>query len=283
MISSPHSILPGMECPSSTDEEHYSMKTDDIIQSGFAMPLHSPAYHRGPYRFINREYLVITYRTDPEKLRALVPEPLQIDETSPLVHFEFIRMPDSAGFGDYTEAGQVIPVTLNGRKGNYIHAMYLDSHAPVAAGREIWGFPKKWGAPGLKKDSDALLGTLSYGSMQVACGSMGFKYQESAHDEALRILGTPNFLLKIIPHVDGSARVMELVEYRCENIRVHGAWSGPAALQLWSHALAPVADLPVLEVVSARHMLADLDLGAGQVVHDYLSQGPATAAKEKRV
>lgn len=139
------------------------------------------------------------------------------------------------------------------------------------------------GGAGLKKDSDALLGTLSYGSMQVACGSTGFKYQESAHDEVLRILGTPNYLLKIIPHVDGSARVMELVEYRCENIRVHGAWSGPAALQLWSHALAPVADLPVLEVVSARHMLADLDLCAGKVMHDYLSQGPATAAKEKRV
>jgi Acetoacetate decarboxylase (ADC) len=51
----------------------------------------------GPYRFVNREFVVITYRTDPEKLRAVVPEPLQIDE--PLVKFEFIRMPDSTGFG----------------------------------------------------------------------------------------------------------------------------------------------------------------------------------------
>ena len=40
------------------------------------MPLTSPAYPPGPYRFINREYLIITYRTDPEKLHALVPEPL---------------------------------------------------------------------------------------------------------------------------------------------------------------------------------------------------------------
>ena len=40
----------------------------------------------------------------------MVPEPLEIDE--PLVKFEFIRMPDSTGFGDYTEAGQVIPVRL---------------------------------------------------------------------------------------------------------------------------------------------------------------------------
>ena len=40
------------------------------------MPLTSPAYPPGPYRCINREYLIITYRTDPEKLHALVPEPL---------------------------------------------------------------------------------------------------------------------------------------------------------------------------------------------------------------
>ena len=75
------------------------------------MPLTSPAFPLGPYRFINREYLIITYRTDPVKLRA-VPEPLEIDERKPLVKYEFIRMPDSSGFGDYTESGQVIPVSF---------------------------------------------------------------------------------------------------------------------------------------------------------------------------
>jgi acetoacetate decarboxylase len=38
------------------------------------------------------------------------------------------------------------------------------------------------------------------------------------------------------------------------------------------HALAPVAELPVLEIVSAIHILADLTLGLGEVVHDYLRQ-----------
>jgi len=37
------------------------------------------------------------------------------------------------------------------------------------------------------------------------------------------------------------------------------------------HALAPVAELPVVEVVSAVHILADLTLGLGKVVHDYMS------------
>ena len=50
------------------------------------------------------------------------------------------------------------------------------------------------------------------------------------------------------------------------------AWTGPATLCLVPHALAPVAELPVVEVVSAIHICADLTLGLGEVVHDYLRQ-----------
>ena len=121
------------------------MNENEVRERAFAMPLTSPAFPMGPYRFINREYLIITYRTDPAKLRALVPEPLEIDE--PLVKFEFIRMPDSTGFGDYTESGQVIPVSFEGRHGGYTHCMFLDDHPPIAGGRELWGFPKKLAKP----------------------------------------------------------------------------------------------------------------------------------------
>ncbi|TGU85944.1 acetoacetate decarboxylase, partial [Mesorhizobium sp. M00.F.Ca.ET.151.01.1.1] len=38
------------------------------------------------------------------------------------------------------------------------------------------------------------------------------------------------------------------------------------------HALAPVAELPVLEVVSAVHLVADLTPALGKVVHDYLAE-----------
>jgi acetoacetate decarboxylase len=51
-----------------------------------------------------------------------------------------------------------------------------------------------------------------------------------------------------------------------------GAWEGPAALELFHHALAPVATLPVLEVVSGVHILSDLTLGLGTVVYDYLAK-----------
>ena len=45
----------------------------------------------------------------------------------------------------------------------------------------------------------------------------------------------------------------------------------PGPLSLFDHALAPVFDLPVLEVISTAHLIADLTLPMGHVVHDYLA------------
>ena len=100
---------------------------------------------------------------------------------------------------------------------------------------------------------------------------MGYKHRALDLAAETKGLGAPNFLLKVIPHVDGSPRICELVRYYLEDVTVKGAWTGPAALQLCPHALAPIAELPVLEVLSAKHLVADLTLGLGTVVHDYLA------------
>src|SRR5258705_3381119 len=130
------------------------------------MPSPTPAFPRGPSGFVRREFLIVTYRTEMDAVRAVVPEPLEVVE--PLVKFEFIRMPDSTGFGDYTESGQVIPVRFKGQTGAYVHAMYLDDEAPIAGGRELWGFPKKFAEPKLRVEKDVLVGTLHYESVLCA-------------------------------------------------------------------------------------------------------------------
>lgn len=247
------------------------MKIADVRRTAYSIPLTSPSFPRGPYRFSNREFMNITYRTDPDALRAVVPEPLTFDD--PLVKFEFIRMPDSTGFGDYTESGQVIPVRLGDVAGGYAHSMYLNDEAPIAGGRELWGFPKKLANPTLAVEKDTLVGTLDYGSIRIATATMGYKHREIDAGEVLKGLLAPNYLLKIIPHVDGTPRICELVQYELQDVTVKGAWSGPAAIELFEHALAPVARLPVREVVSGVHILADLTLGLGHVVHDYLADG----------
>lgn len=244
------------------------MKESEVLEHSFAMPFSSPAYPRGPYRFIDREFFIVTYETDREALERVVPAPLELVE--PVVRYEFIRMPDSTGFGDYCESGQAIPVSFRGQQGGYSHAMYLDDNAPLVGGRELWGFPKKLGQPTLEVRKDALVGTLDCNGIRVATGTMGYKHRSVPVEEILETLTAPHYLLRIIPDVDGSVRICELVEYRMEDINVKGAWSGPGALDLTAHALAPVAELPVRKVRSAVHVLTDLTLALGTVVHDYL-------------
>lgn len=79
------------------------MTPQDLKAHAFAIPLTNPAVPESPYRFVHREYLNRTYRTDPCALRTVAPEPLEVGE--PLVNDEFTRISDSTGFGDDTESG----------------------------------------------------------------------------------------------------------------------------------------------------------------------------------
>jgi len=233
-------------------------------------PLSAPAFPAVQPRFFDREYLNIVYRTDPEALRAVVPAPLEIDE--PLVRFEVMKMNDVTGYGPYTEAGQAIQVVFDGERGEYLHAMYLDSFAATASGREVSAYPKVMASPTLYADNGALVGTLDYGTLRVATATMGYKQFELDRRQAEAEITVPTFMLKTIPDYDGTLRVQELVRTEITDVVVKAAYTGPARLQLFQHVLAPLADLPVLEIVSASHVITDLTLAPAKPVHNYLEE-----------
>ncbi|MGW1376503.1 acetoacetate decarboxylase [Streptomyces sp. NPDC002446] len=240
------------------------------ITRHLATPLTNPAYPPVVPRFTHREYLNIVYRTDRDALRAVVPEPLEIDE--PLVRFEVMRMGDVTGYGPYTEAGQAIPVRHEGERGEYLHAMYLDNFPATASGREAGAYPKVAGSPALYADHGALVGVLDYGTVRVATATMGYKHYELDPEEAAAQITVPTFMLKLVPGFDGALQTAQLVRTEISEVTVKGAWTGPARLQLFAHVLAPLADLPVRQIVSASHLLTDLTLAPPRPVHDYLAR-----------
>ena len=245
--------------------------TRDEILAASSMPLASPSYPKGPYRFIDREYLLIHYESDPDAIRAMLPEPLEPDGNH--VIYEWMKMLDSSGFGSYQESGIAIAARWNGMPCNFSVMMFLDDESPTTGGREIWGFPKKIGQPELKVVHDTLTGTLNYDEREVALGTMAYKYQSLAedHGETLAGMGKLNVNLKWIPDVDGSPGIAQLVGYHLEDIKLKGAWAGPARLHLVPHSNCRVADLPVRKILFGRHLIADLTLPYGQVLHDYLA------------
>ncbi|KTD74752.1 acetoacetate decarboxylase [Legionella waltersii] len=253
-------------------EKKHTESTFDFLNNEFSMPVPRwiNTYPAGPYRFINREFFIVTYETDPDLLKSILPPEMEL--LRPEVKFEFIRMPDSTGFGDYTESGQVIPVRYKGEEGGFTISMFLDCHAPIAGGREIWGFPKKLAKPKLFVEEDTLIGFLDYGSIRIATATMGYKHHPLPTDKVLNSMKQPVFLLKNIPDVDGKPLVNQLTKTYLTDITVKGAWTGPASIELHAHALAPIAKLRVKKIVSASHFITDLTLPYGEVVADYMAK-----------
>jgi len=247
------------------------MKKADVLNIP-SMPLQSPTYPVGPFRFFNRQYMAISYQTDAAALREALPEPLEPigDEVS----VQWLDLPDGEGFGAYSATALIIPCRFQGIVSSFVCQMYVDNSPPLAGGREIWGYPMKFGSPKLGVSGDTLVGTLDYAGQRVATGSMVYKHDAFAARQAddLELLSRPQITLKLIPDCDGTPAIAQLVAISFQDIVLKGAWSGRARLDLINSVNCPLGDLPVRQIVGGRHMITDMTLPYGTVIHDYLEK-----------
>ena len=243
----------------------------DEVRRQLTTPLGAPAYPPGgPYRFTGREYLNIWYRTDLEAVRRVVPEPLTV--TDPVVKFEVMRMPDVTGLGSFTESGQVLRVEHEGEPADYLHAMYVDSLASIASGREISAFPKKFGKPALYLDGDTLVGTLDYRTLRVATATMGFKHGSSwtrtpATRSAPDVRAQDPARLRPAGRGSASSSAARSPGWtsRAPGRARPGCSCSPTRSRRWPTCRSGRSS-------RASHILCDLTLGRPAVVHDYLEE-----------
>ena len=242
----------------------------DLIRELPSMPLQSPTYPHGPYRFRNRQYMALPYRTSMEAIIDALPEPLEPDGDT--VAVQWLDLPDGEGFGSYAAVVQVIPCRFKGEACNYVHQMIVNNAPPLAAGREIWGYPMKFGAPKLTVQGDTLTGELSYANQSVAVGTMTYKHMVSyqTSKELEQSLTRTQVTLKVIPGIDGRPQIAQLVGVNFQDVVVHGAWLGTGRLEMHASVNCPLSDLPVLAMRQANHLITDMTLPYGRVLHDYL-------------
>lgn len=246
------------------------MKKSDVLNLP-SMPLQSPTFPRGPYRFFRRQYLVISYKSDPAAIREALPEPLL--PAGDTVAVQWLDLPDGEGFGAYSAAAQIIPCTFQGEPCNFVSQMYVDNTPPLAGGREIWGYPMKYGKAVLKVTGDTLTGTLDYATQRAATGTMVYKHDAFRADlsKERELLARTQVTLKLIPDIDGKPAIAQLVGINFADVKLQGAWTGEARLELVPAVNCPLADLPVRRVTGGLHMVTDMTLPYGRVLHDYLA------------
>ena len=231
-------------------------------------PYRAPLVPSFPLRMRNTEILTVVYRSDPAAIERFLPA--QLDATSDLVLVHLYRMHDADWFGAYGESSIQIPVRhgASGTEGAYSPLLFVESDGAVAAGREIYGQPKKGGRIEIGPDGDLLVGRLWRNGIDVVTATMPYKQVEGTADDLERHARfRTNINLKAIPAVDGSgAAVRELTARTLDDVTVHEVWRGPGTLELRPNAQAPVHLLPVREVVEAFHWRVDFTLVYGQVL-----------------
>ena len=221
-----------------------------------------------PIRLRRTEILTVVDRADRAAADALIPAPLEL--TGDLCVVQVYRMHDAEWFGVYCESAFQLPVRLpDGRAAVYSPFLVLESDGAVAAGRELYGQPKKAGQVTLAPDGDLLVGRVARNGIDLATATLVWKQTPAVRglDELVPGAGL-NVNLRILPEDRGAVR-RELFARSFEDVVVHEAWEGPATLELRPNAQVPVHRLAVRDVVLGLHRLVDLTLPPGEVIHRY--------------
>lgn len=231
-------------------------------------PFGAPLVPSFPLRMRNTEILTVVYRTQREAIERLLPT--QLRATSDLVAVHLYRMHDAEWFGDYGESAVHIPVehAASDTRGVYSPFLFVESDGAVAAGREIYGQPKKSGRIEIVADGDLLVGRLWRNGIDVITATTPYKQRRGDGDDLTRHVDfRTNINLKVIPSVDGSgASVREITARTFSDVELHEVWVGPATLELRPNAQAPVHLLPAEEVVEGYYWRADFSLVHGTVL-----------------
>ena len=232
----------------------------------------SLSYPMPPFTYEGSQVVSVTFRTSPELLRAMVPEPLVPAETNEvsvsIVHHHIVApMPLS-----YYEAFLLIPVSHQGSPGQYIPVLYLDDAAAIIGGREIWGFSKFGGEIRMVEEGGEVRATVQQAGVTLI--------EVSVHpgDPLAAIPEPPNlpiFNVKIIPSVEEGAppEVKQLTATTMGNPKIAELRPGAGTLSFGSTPVAPLGSIPVLEILGASWYKYGFTLDYGTIVHDYLAEG----------
>lgn len=233
-------------------------------------PFGAPLVPTFPLRMRDTEILTVVYRTHREAAQSLIPQQLAL--TSDLVAIHLYRMHDADWFGAYGESAVHLPVVheQSGTRGVYAPFLFVESDGAVAAGREIYGQPKKHGTIELGPDGDLLVGRLTRNAIDVVTVTMPYKQRRGeASDLTADVDFRTNINLKVVAGVDGSVAVCELTARTFADFVVHEVWVGSGTVELRPNAQAPVHLLPVVDVVAATYWRADFSLVDGVVLETF--------------
>ncbi len=238
----------------------------------WSTPTEAPLVTPFPFTFRDVEVLTLVYRTTPEAVQRMLPEPLRAVSDQVLVHI--YNMGDVDWLGRYGECNVMLGAELPGKAvGGFSPFLFLNSDGGLTQGREVHGQPKKWGNPRIEYRSDLIVGILERNGIDCCTGTMAYKQQRGSIEDLKRSAFdfSLNLNYKVLQHINGECAVRQITSRRLADVKIHECWRGPCTVELRPNAQAPLHRLPVVEELEGYYWKAEFTLVPGEILHDYLT------------
>lgn len=178
------------------------------LENANNVPLHAPLFTDPfvPYHCPQNKSLSVYCLGEREKLAEhLRSTPFELASDNFLVYVSDFTNCDKVAFMD---AGVMLSVTYKGRTGGYVLYEYEDDDSAMAAGRELWGYPKKFAQIELEHDGARAAGRVIRKGQTIF--EIGASFSPDVRVPELTL--TPHFNIKVSPAPDGSVVSRQVIE-----------------------------------------------------------------------
>ncbi len=232
------------------------------VKKFVSIPEWSPLYHEPPHHFRGCTGLSVLCRAPAGVIEKLIPKPLRARGDLFILRWEHIA--DCDGYKDIHFNEILFTCKWKNKIGVHCALEYIDSEMGLTIGREVWGFPKKWGDFVWNKTANGLHAECHRGGVLL----MRTEFTRSESTPTVEWPDTSNYYL--VKHIPPASRsVSPLIQVvRCELSErvIHSSAMGSAQVEFFDGPRDPLKLLGPVEVLAARLDTLDSLFDYGEVV-----------------
>jgi acetoacetate decarboxylase len=237
------------------------------LNENYTTPVDSPAYGPLPTVYRNVLFNYVYFTVDPASIEVLLPAPLTPCEEGLCAAFS-IKVPFSSSYGAFDEMGVVVQAVFKGKKIFYLPALFLNNDSAIAAGREIYGSPKKYADIELKENAGIYTGTCRKNGVDIIRIDTKI-IRPSIEGELPDIF--PVYNLKMIPSITGGTPdVKQLTSTGVFNSKLYYSYLCDGTVSLNVSSVSRIHVLSPKKIIGASIYEMDYEQGYGEVIYDYL-------------
>lgn len=230
----------------------------------FTMPDAAPLYSGVPINYKGFRKLSVLCKANPEGIRKTLPS--VFTPVGDIVEVFLMNVVEVEGLDPYMEGGIVIPCKYEDTVGAHVVYEYVTDDDSMAAGREIWGYPKKLADMTFEESGNNVRSTLTRRGVQLI--GIDFEKDDSLSDYSRPIM-QPRLQLKRFVRADGTGFDMDqIITNVLTGSTIRERYLGNAKVTINGSKQDPLDWFMPLEVVGAEFIVADFVLGYGKVLKE---------------